>query len=245
MHNCHGVLNWQQTIPMKKQTTHNLAAAIISGAILASCSTTSTLAPTAKAPVKPSVDMAAKNAALVKRGLPELPSQKTVAKAAALPKDRHGMPTYGHKVRTRLVRTTAYSHMEREPGAPGRKNASGGTLKYGKVRSAAADWSVYPLGTKFRVKGQPHIYVVDDYGSALVNTNTVDIFKPNLRLMNKWGTRKTEITVVQWGDWERSAKLLKHRTKYWHCRDMYVNLMKKFETGQYAQREVEPVTKPL
>ena len=42
-------------------------------------------------------------------------------------KDKHGMPTYtSHSDRTRYVRTTAYSHMENEPGAPGRMNASGG-----------------------------------------------------------------------------------------------------------------------
>lgn len=132
------------------------------------------------------------------------------------------MPTYKKLAnRTRYVRTTAYSHMEMEPGAPGRMNASGSILKYGTVRSAAADWSVYPLGTVFRVKGQPHTYVVDDYGSALVGTNTIDIFKPTLSKMNQWGTRKTEITVVQWGSFQRSLNLLKGRQGYAHCRHMY------------------------
>ncbi len=142
------------------------------------------------------------------------------------------MPSYrSHSDRTRYVRTTAYSHMENEPGAPGRMNASGGILKYGSVRSAAADWSVYPLGTKFRVKGQSHIYVVDDYGSALVGTNTIDIFKPSLRSMRSWGTRKTEITVVQWGSFERSARMLKGRTRYNHCRRMYYGCTKKLNSS--------------
>ncbi|MEJ6699631.1 MAG: 3D domain-containing protein [Akkermansiaceae bacterium] len=154
--------------------------------------------------------------------LPHPASANTIAKSRNLSKDKHGMPTYkNHSERTRYVRTTAYSHMENEVGAPGRMNASGGILKYGSVRSAAADWSVYPLGTKFRVKGQPHIYVVDDYGSALVGTNTIDIFKPSLRSMHHWGTRSTEITVVQWGSFERSARMLKGRTGYHHCRKMY------------------------
>ncbi|MGJ8677121.1 MAG: 3D domain-containing protein [Akkermansiaceae bacterium] len=160
--------------------------------------------------------------------LPEPASPKTLAKSKSLPKDKHGMPTYkNHKERTRYVRTTSYSHMENEPGAPGRMNAAGGILQYGSVRSAAADWSVYPLGTKFRVKGQSHIYVVDDYGSALVGTNTIDIFKPTLSAMRKWGTRKTEITVIQWGSYERSLALLKGRTKYHHCRKMYYGCKKK------------------
>ncbi|MBT8036450.1 MAG: 3D domain-containing protein [Verrucomicrobiae bacterium] len=154
-------------------------------------------------------------------------------------KDKHGMPTYkSHSDRTRYVRTTSYSHMENEVGAPGRMNAAGGILKYGSVRSAAADWSVYPLGTKFRVKGQPHIYVVDDYGSALAGTNTIDIFKPSLRLMRKWGTRKTEITVIQWGSYERSARMLKGRTRYHHCNKMYVGCKRKLNS-RVASKDIK------
>ena len=142
------------------------------------------------------------------------------------------MPTYkNHSDRTRYVRTTAYSHMEHEVGAPGRMNASGGILKYGSVRSAAADWSVYPLGTKFRVKGQPYTYVVDDYGSALVGTNTIDIFKPSLRSMRAWGTRKIEITVIQWGSYGRSERMLSGRTRYGHCRRMHVGCKNKLHNN--------------
>ena len=164
--------------------------------------------------------------------LPGDPSERTLAKANKLSKDKHGMPTYKKdSTRTRYVRTTAYSHQENEPGAPGRKNAAGGILKYGSVRSAAADWSVYPLGTKFRVKGQSHTYVIDDYGSALVGTNTIDIYKPTLKSMNYWGTRKTEITVIQWGSYENSLKLLKGRTSYAHCRKMYYGCKKKLSSS--------------
>lgn len=142
------------------------------------------------------------------------------------------MPTYAnHSNRTRYVRTTAYSCMENEPGAWGKLTASGSTLKYGSVRSAAADWSVYPLGTKFRVKGQPHIYVVEDYGSALAGTNTVDIYKPSLDYMKRWGTRLTEITVVEWGSYERSAHILKGRIHYDHCREMYYGCMRKLNNS--------------
>lgn len=171
--------------------------------------------------------------------LPLPASASTIAKSRKLAKDKHGMPTYkSHSERTRYVRTTSYSHMENEPGAPGRMNAAGGILKYGSVRSAAADWSVYPLGTKFRVKGQPHIYVVDDYGSALVGTNTIDIFKPSLRSMRRWGTRKTEITVIQWGSYERSLRLLKGRTRYNHCRRMYYGCKRKLGS-RLASRDIK------
>ena len=172
-------------------------------------------------------------------GLPLKPSEKTREAAAKISKtDRHGYKTYNDAVRTRLVRTTAFSHQEREKGAPGRKNCLGGTLKYGKVRSAAADWSVYPVGTKFRIKGLPHLYVVDDYGSALAGTNTIDIFHPTLRSMRKWGTREAQITIVQWGDYERSLKVLGGRIKYAHCRKMYTHLQGRMSRGELADAEV-------
>jgi 3D (Asp-Asp-Asp) domain-containing protein len=177
-------------------------------------------------------NLTSKNSTQGRNGLPLPASERVVAKAQKFSKDRHGMPTYNKAShRTRYVRTTAYSHMEKEPGAPGRLNASGGILKYGTVRSAAADWSVLPLGTTFRIKGQPHTYVVDDYGSELVGTNTVDVFKPSLTGMRHWGTRHTEITIIQWGSYERSLKLLKGRTRYSHCYRMYVGCKRKLNSG--------------
>ncbi len=162
-------------------------------------------------------------------------SSQVREKAAGFSKDKYGMPTYPVSVRRRYARATAYSHKENEPGAPGRKNAAGTTLKYGRtIRSAAADWSRYPLGTKFKIKGLPHTYVVDDYGSALVGTNTVDIFHPSLRLMNKWNTRKIELEIVQWGDWHRSRKILAGRTHAKHCRRMYYALKKRIANGKIA-----------
>src|SRR6185503_14205336 len=61
------------------------------------------------------------------------------------------------------VKTTAYSHVEADSLQYGRKNAAGSDLQYGMVRSAAADWSVFPLGTVFKIDGMPYVYQVDDY----------------------------------------------------------------------------------
>lgn len=151
-----------------------------------------------------------------------------IDKSKVIGKDKHNMPTYCDTSRTRHVRATAYSHMEKEVGAPGRKNAEGTILKYGSTRSAAADWSRLPLGTKFKIAGQPAItYVVDDYGSALAGTNTVDMFYPTLRAMNHWGTRNVTIQIIQMGCYERSARLLKGRLHAPHCRKMYYAIKKK------------------
>ncbi|MFN0127138.1 MAG: 3D domain-containing protein [Verrucomicrobiales bacterium] len=106
------------------------------------------------------------------------------------------------------VRTTAYTHTEASHLRYGTRNAVGERLRYGKVRSAAADWSRYPLGTRFRILGQPEEYVIDDYGSALVGKNTIDLYKPTVRSMDQWGVRHLEIEVIEWGCFEESLEVL-------------------------------------
>ncbi|MEM9017598.1 MAG: 3D domain-containing protein, partial [Verrucomicrobiota bacterium] len=117
-----------------------------------------------------------------------------------------------------MIRTTAYSHLQADSLPYGRKSAAGTTLQYGnKIRSAAADWSKYPLGTKFQIEGLPYIYVVDDYGSALCGTETIDIYKPNLSGIGKWGVRNVPVRVIEWGSFEESAKILRTRTHVRHA----------------------------
>ncbi len=155
------------------------------------------------------------------------PSTAVTAAAASHRKDKHGMPVYAFSERSRLVRTTAYCCKESDHLIYGSKNATGTELRYSnRVRSAAADWSFYPVGTVFRIKGLPYLYVVDDYGSALTGTGTIDIYNPDHATMNLWGTRKVEATVVQWGSFTRSAELLSKRTSYGHCRDMLANIVR-------------------
>lgn len=126
------------------------------------------------------------------------------------------------------VRTTAYTHTEADHIAYSNKNALGTTLKYySGVRSAAADWSKYPVGTRFRIVGKPEIYEIDDYGSALVGKNTIDLYKPTRSKMNAWGARNVEIEVIKWGSYRRSMDILKDRTRYQHIRSMVSELKKK------------------
>ncbi|GHC47009.1 3D domain-containing protein [Roseibacillus persicicus] len=206
------------------QTASALAGLTV--VLLSSCSSTGVAQKEAKAPASSAWTQTVGN---------NLPAEANVAllnEVAHLPKDKHGFPSYTDDQTHRVVRATAYSHMQNEPGAPGRMNAAGGILKYGQVRSAAADWSKYPVGTKFRIKGLPYLYVVDDYGSALTGTNTIDIFHPTLGGIKKWGLRTIEIDIVQWGSWERTLALLKGRQGYWHTRDMYFAAKKKIDNGQ-------------
>ncbi|MCF7674761.1 MAG: 3D domain-containing protein [Akkermansiaceae bacterium] len=137
------------------------------------------------------------------------------------------MPVYTYADRTRLVRTTAYTCSESDHLIYGNSNATGTPLRYtNRVRSAAADWSFYPVGTVFRIAGLPQLYVVDDYGSALTTSGTIDIYTPNKSSMKNWGRRDVEITIVQWGSFNRSAEILSKRTGYNHCRRMFANLIR-------------------
>lgn len=155
------------------------------------------------------------------------PSADLVAVSSSKPRDRHSMPVYTFSERRRVVRTTAYTCSEDDHLIYGSSNATGTPLRYtNRVRSAAADWSFYPVGTTFRVKGLPYLYVVDDYGSALTGTGTIDIYKPNKDIMNLWGRRNVEINIVQWGSFTRSAEILSQRTKFDHCRQMLANIVR-------------------
>lgn len=159
------------------------------------------------------------------------PSPALVADGKAKPKDKHGMPFYQNE-RVRHVRTTAYTCSECDHLEYGSMNAAGTPLRYtNSVRSAAADWSVYPIGTTFRIKGMPALYVVDDYGSALTGTGTIDLYKPSHGHMNAWGLRNVEITIVRWGSYARSAELLSGRTKHRHCAQMYASIKRKVNSG--------------
>ncbi len=105
------------------------------------------------------------------------------------------------------VRTTAYCHME------GDHITFGNKLRFGNVRSAAADWSRFPVGTRFKIEGQPHEYYVDDYGIALTDSWTIDLYFPTMGMMHRWGTRRVKIQVIEWGSFEKSLKILKGRAK--------------------------------
>ncbi|QIF03322.1 3D domain-containing protein [Roseimicrobium sp. ORNL1] len=139
-----------------------------------------------------------------------------------------GNPSAPRPQRLQDVKTTAYTHSESDHLVHGVKTAAGSKLKFGTVRSAAADWSVYPVGTVFQIEGEPYTYEVDDYGSALVGTETIDLYKPTRATMNKWGVRRVNINVIKWGSFTKSLAIMKPREKRnSHVREM----VEKIERG--------------
>lgn len=123
-----------------------------------------------------------------------------------------------------IVRTTAYTHTE----AGGIKNGIGGRLRFkSPVRSAAADWSWLPLGTRFVLsEDKDQQYVIEDYGSALVGRQTIDMYMPNMRMVRQWGVKHVEIEILEWGSKQMSLKLLEGRQRRDHVRQMVAALKK-------------------
>lgn len=121
------------------------------------------------------------------------------------------------------VRTTAYA-----PGdGGGHHNAVGHYLSGREVMSAASDWSRFPLGTRFRIVGTKDEYIIDDYGTALIGTNTIDLYKATRLEMRRWGVRHVDIDILQWGSREQSLKVLGPRRKHPTVQRMIAALEKK------------------
>jgi 3D (Asp-Asp-Asp) domain-containing protein len=119
------------------------------------------------------------------------------------------------------IRTTAYTAFE--PG--GAYSACGERLHFGgDTYSAAADWSWMPLGTRFKMLENGRTYVIEDYGSALVGRNTVDLFMPSGKEMRNWGARNVEVQILEWGSPVMSLKLLEPRQKFAPVREMVAKL---------------------
>ena len=128
-----------------------------------------------------------------------------------------------HLGRMSNVRTTAYTRIEKG----GHRNALGKYLSGRHVMSAASDWSRFPLGTRFRIVDTKEEFIIDDYGTALIGTSTIDLYKPTNLEMKRWGVRNVDIDILQWGSEEQSLKVLGPRAKHQTPRRMIAALQKK------------------
>ncbi|HRX56243.1 MAG TPA: 3D domain-containing protein [Verrucomicrobiales bacterium] len=124
-----------------------------------------------------------------------------------------------------MVRTTAYTHTEADHLRYGIKTALGTDLRYTpEYHSVAADWSRFPLGTKFKIRGYDRLFVVDDYGKGLVGSMTIDVYFNTVKGMNNWGVRHVMIDVLEFGSFVESRKILAVRANYPHCRQMLASM---------------------
>jgi 3D (Asp-Asp-Asp) domain-containing protein len=125
------------------------------------------------------------------------------------------------------VRTTAYSPSEKG----GHRSALDSSLSGRQIMSAASDWSRFPVGTRFRIVDTKEEYIIDDYGTALVGTNTIDLYKKTRLEMKRWGVRQVDIDILEWGSEEQSLKVLGPRAKHKCVQQMILALRKKSHRG--------------
>ena len=70
-------------------------------------------------------------------------------------------------------------------------------------------------------------YIIDDYGTALIGTDTIDLYKANRAAMRQWGVRHVDIAILEWGSEDESLKVLGPRCKHGYVRKMVAALEKK------------------
>lgn len=76
-----------------------------------------------------------------------------------------------------------------------------------------------------------NVYVIDDYGSALVGTNTIDLYKTSKAGVRSWGVRRVAIDIIEWGSDEESLKVLAPRRRHRIVRRMLAALEGKQRRG--------------
>jgi 3D (Asp-Asp-Asp) domain-containing protein len=78
-------------------------------------------------------------------------------------------------------------------GGIGSVTATGVTTHWGTV---AADWRLYPPGTRLQIEGFPNdVFTVEDSGGA-VRGNVFDIWFPDLATAVAFGTKSLRVTVL-------------------------------------------------
>ena len=80
--------------------------------------------------------------------------------------------------------------------------------------------------------------MIDDYGTALIGTSTIDLYKPTPLEMQRWGVRYVNIDILQWGSDEQSIKVLMPRSKHKTPRRMLIAFASKKKSSQLADREL-------
>jgi 3D (Asp-Asp-Asp) domain-containing protein len=136
------------------------------------------------------------------------------------------------------VRTTAYNHEESDHVKFGKLNARGYELRGDSngIKSAAADWSRYPVGTKFQIISTGEIYEVDDYGIALTGTKTLDLYMPTMKAMKEWGARHEQVRILAVGSYGRSLALLGVARQYDYIKQMRADVVKRLRVDRDRSR---------
>lgn len=102
---------------------------------------------------------------------------------------------------TATFKITAYTAGAESTGKSPGHPAYGITASGVKVRenhTIAADWTILPPGTTLKIEGLPHIYTVEDRGSA-IKGNRLDIYIADLEAALKWGVQERKVIILEMG----------------------------------------------
>ena len=93
---------------------------------------------------------------------------------------------------TLLATVTGYATGS-DGGAVGATTATGTATHWGTV---AADWRLYPPGTRLQIEGFPNdVFTVEDSGGS-VRGNVFDIWFPDQATAEAFGTKSLHVTVL-------------------------------------------------
>lgn len=104
-------------------------------------------------------------------------------------------PQDGSAAAARVIEATVTGYANgADGGAVGNMTASGVHTHWGTV---AADWRLYPAGTRLQIEGFPNVtFVVEDTGGS-VRGNFFDVWFPDLPTAVAFGTKSLKVTVLQ------------------------------------------------
>ncbi|MEM0895311.1 MAG: hypothetical protein AAGJ79_00390 [Verrucomicrobiota bacterium] len=159
---------------------------------------------------------------------------------AALPR----MPVNVHERFVTVASTARFQVNEMHTNDPER-TALGSGVQTGIVRSASADWSKFPVGTRFRLVGDPaqQEYVIDDFSAELVGSNSVELALPSEKDSETWGSRNIVLEILNWGSFEKSLTIIQaseERMEQAHVLQMVARIQHRFESQTKASRGVRP-----
>lgn len=93
----------------------------------------------------------------------------------------------------KVVQATVTGYAAGGGGGIGSMTASGVRTHWGTV---AADWHLYPLGTRLQIEGFPNdVFTVEDSGGA-IHGDVFDVWFPDLSTAVAFGTRTLRVTIL-------------------------------------------------
>jgi 7,8-dihydro-6-hydroxymethylpterin-pyrophosphokinase len=79
------------------------------------------------------------------------------------------------------------------------------------------------------------VFQIDDYGSALIGTGTIDLYRSTRLEMKRWGVRSVDIDIIEWGSKEKSLQVLSSRKKNRGVQRMILALSTQSERPDFRQ----------